>query len=64
MQVFLVYFGPPATHLHKRQEKLLEAGRHVVAFGDLSIDIFLEVQNKTYSYIWYQIDYIVYGFHL
>ena len=22
------------------------AGRHVVGFGDLSIDIFLEVQNK------------------
>ena len=25
------------------------AGRHVVYFGDLGIDIFLEVQNKRYS---------------
>ena len=25
------------------------AGRHVVAFGDLSIDAFLEIQNKRYS---------------
>ena len=26
-----------------------EAGRHVVGFLDLFIDVFLEVQNKTYS---------------
>ena len=25
------------------------AGRHVVGFGDLNIDIFLEVQDKKYS---------------
>ena len=25
------------------------AGRHVVDFEDLSIDVFLEVQNKRYS---------------
>ena len=25
------------------------AGRHVVGLGDLSIDVFLEVQNKRYS---------------
>ena len=25
------------------------AGRHVVNFGDLIIDVFLEVQNKRYS---------------
>ena len=25
------------------------AGRHVVGFGDLSIDVFLEVQNQRYS---------------
>ena len=36
-----------------------EAGRHVVGFGDLSIAVFLEVQNKTYSYILYLIDYNV-----
>ena len=27
----------------------IEAGRHVVDFGDLNIDIFLEVQDKKYS---------------
>ena len=40
------------------------AGRHVVGFGDLSIDVFLEVQDKRYSEILYLIDYIAYGFHL
>ena len=39
------------------------AGRHVVDFGDLNIDIFLEVQNKTYSQILYLIDYVVPGLH-
>ena len=36
-----------------------EAGRHVVGFLDLFIDIFLEVQNKRYSQILYIIDYVV-----
>ena len=40
------------------------AGRHVVGFEHLSIDVFLEVQNRTYSQILYLIGYIVYGFHL
>ena len=40
------------------------ADRHVVDVGALNIDIFLEVQNKKYSEIWYLIDYIAYGFHL
>ena len=40
------------------------AGRHVVGLGDLSIDIFLEVQNKSYSQIWCLIDYVVPGLHL
>ena len=40
------------------------AGPHVVGFGDLSIDVFLEVQNKRYSQILYLIDYIAYGLHL
>ena len=35
------------------------AGRHVVDFGDLNIDIFLEVQDKRYSQILYLIDYVV-----
>ena len=34
-----------------------------VGFEDLSIDDFLEVQNKRYSQILYREDYIVYGFH-
>ena len=40
------------------------AGRHVVGFGDLNIDIILEVQNKGYSQILYLIGYIDYGLHL
>ena len=40
-----------------------EAGRHVVGFLDLFIDIFLEVQNKRYSQILYLIDYIAYGLY-
>ena len=41
-----------------------EAGRQVVNFGDLNINIFLEVQAKKYSQILYLIDYIAYGLHL
>ena len=40
------------------------AGRYVVGFGDLSIDDFLEVQNKKYSQILYLIDYTVHGLYL
>ena len=39
------------------------AGQHVVGFGDLNIDIFLEVQNRRYSQILYLIDYVVPGLH-
>ena len=38
-------------------------GQHVVGFGDLNIDIFLEVQNKRYSQILYLIDYVAPGLH-
>ena len=38
-------------------------GRHVTGFGDLRIDMTLEVQNKTYIQIVYIINYIVYGSH-
>ena len=41
-----------------------EAGRDVVGFLDLFIDVFLEVQNKRSSSILYLIDYVVYGFYL
>ena len=40
------------------------ASQHVVGFGDLSIDVFLEVQDKRYSQILYLIDYIAYGLRL
>ena len=40
------------------------AGRHAVGFGDLSIDVFLEVHNKSYSQILHLIYYIAYGLHL
>ena len=38
-----------------------EASRHVVGFGDLHIDVFLEVQNKRYSQILYLIMVFIYG---
>ena len=34
-----------------------------VDFGDLNIDIFLEVQDKKYSQTLYLIGYIAYGLH-
>ena len=40
------------------------AGQRVVGLGELSIDVFLDVQNERCSYILYQINYIAYGFHL
>ena len=40
------------------------AGQHVVGFEDLSIDVFLQVQNKRYIQILYLIGHIVYGLHL
>ena len=39
------------------------AGGHVVGFGDLSMDVFLEVQNKRYTYICYLIVYTAHGLH-
>ena len=42
----------------------MPAGRLVVGFVNLSIDIFLEVQHKRYNQILYLIYYIVYGLHL
>ena len=38
-------------------------GQQVVGFGDLSIDIFLEVQNEKYSWILYLIEYNAHGVH-
>ena len=40
------------------------AGRHVVGFGDLSTDVFLEVQKKRCSEMLYLIDCIAYGLYL
>ena len=41
-------------HIYKQIKKTYYmsggfAGQHVVGFGDLGIDVFLEVQNKRYS---------------
>ena len=47
----------------KSHEYLLHVGR-VEDFGDLRIDVYLDVQGKGHSQILYLIDYIVYGFHL
>ena len=40
------------------------AGQHVVGFGDLSIEVFVEVHNQKYRQILYLIDCIAYGLHL
>ena len=40
---------PTIENIYKKVKKTYEAGRHVVGLGDLSIDVFLEVQNKRYS---------------
>ncbi len=37
------------------------AGRRIVDFKDLSIDISLEIQNQKYSQILYLIEYIAHG---
>ena len=49
-------------HIYKKV--ISSACQHVVGFKDLSIDVFLEVQNERYSQILYLIDYIAYGLHL
>ena len=41
-------------HIYKKVKKTYYmsagfVGRHVLGLGDLSIDVFLEVQNKRYS---------------
>jgi hypothetical protein len=35
---YIFNIGPPGTHLHTNYENILDAGRHVVSFGGLSID--------------------------
>ena len=56
---YMCYFGPPGKYLWTSKGN--RPGRRVVGFGDLSIDMFLEVQNKTYIWILYLIDCIAYG---
>ena len=50
---YMFYFGPPGTYLYLSPQPPLPIGQRsrptVVGFLDLFIDIFLEVQNKTYS---------------
>ena len=55
-----IYTQVPKTHYMS----VGEAGRHVVGFLDLFIDVFLEIQNKRYSKILYLIDCVAYGLHL
>ena len=50
-------------NIYKKVEKPTTRGRWVVGFGDLSIDIFLEVQNEKYSSILYLIEYNAHGVH-
>ena len=52
-------------NIYKKVKKTYyEAGRHVVGFWDLSMDVFLDVHNNRYSQTLYLIDYIAYGLHL
>ena len=50
---YIFHFGPLGKLLYKIKKTYYMsvgfAGRHVVDFEDLSIDVFLEVQNKRYS---------------
>ena len=67
---YIFCLGPPGKHLFYTKPKKTcymsagFAGRHVVGFGDLSIDVVLEVQKKRYSQILYLIKNIAYGLHL
>ena len=49
---------------YKQVKKTCYMSAGFVDFGDLNIDISLEVQDKTYSQISYLINYIAYGLHL
>ena len=65
---YIFDFGPPGKYQYKIKTTYYTAGgfacRHLVGSGDLSIDIFLEVQNQRYSWILYLHKYIAYGLHL
>jgi hypothetical protein len=62
---YIFYFGPPGAYLYLSPQNPLHVSRlHVVGFLDLFIDVFLEVQNKRYSWILCLLDYIAYGLHL
>ena len=64
---YILYFGSPGKHLYLSLQTYYMsagfAGRHVVGVGDLSTDVFLEVQSKRYSQMLYLIDYVVPGLH-
>jgi hypothetical protein len=44
---YIFYFGPPGKITKKIRKST--AGQHLVGLGDLSIDVFQEVQNERYS---------------
>ena len=62
---YIFHFGPPGKYLWTSRENRLSAagfaGRRIVDFWDLRIDIFLEVQNQKYPQILYLMHYIAYG---
>ena len=63
MQLYLAFWTSRKTSIRNKKTYYMPpgfAGRHVVGFVDLIIDVFLEVQNMKYS----QIDHIAYGIHL
>ena len=53
-----MFLGPPGS-FYETVKKTYYSG-----FVDLSIDVFLEVQNHRYGRLLYLIDYIAYGLHL
>ena len=66
---YVIYLGPQGRYLQKPiNENLLHVDGlrrpTCSGFGNLSIDVFLEVQNRRYGFILHLINYLAYGFHL
>ena len=61
--VYLLCWTCRKTSIQYTQVPTTHSGRHVVAFLDLFIDTFLEIQNQRYSQKLYLIDYVVPGLH-
>ena len=64
---YVFYFGSPGkTHRKVKTTYFPSAGfaGRQSGFEDLSIDVFLEIQNQKHSKILYPIGYIAYGLHI